>query len=391
MPGWPAAATRRRTGWSTTVFGEGLPPIRLAAIADANTALAEDGARRYGYEKALPSWEAVAEDPSIDAVSIVVGNALHRPIAEALVAAGQARAVREAAGGLDGRRPGDGGAGEAAARWSPRSATRYRRSPAIAAIRDHIRNGELGELTPFTAATGATTPATRRPAELALQGRAWAPARSATSAPTSSTGRVPLRPDRLGVRRQRVDPDPEASAAARCCRRARRRSGQQRDGRGRERGHRHVHRPVPSGLAATFSVSRTAFGMPNGLGFDVYGTGRSVLVRLPPAGGVPVRRRPARGPHAGLPSGDRRPADAVLPRRLPDGGAWRRHRQPGSSSSTRPGRSSTRSPVSPIRCRQRTFADGLRSMEIIEAIVTVGAVRRRRGSGRRRRRRTGSA
>ena len=67
----------------------GLPPIRLAAIADANLALAEDGARRYGYEKALPSWQAVAEDPSIDAVSIVVGNALHRPIAEALVDAGK--------------------------------------------------------------------------------------------------------------------------------------------------------------------------------------------------------------------------------------------------------------------------------------------------------------
>jgi predicted dehydrogenase len=31
-----------------------------------------------------------------------------------------------------------------------------------------------------------------------------------------------------------------------------------------------------SGLTATFSVSRTAFGMPNGLGFDVYGlTGRA--------------------------------------------------------------------------------------------------------------------
>ncbi|HEY3261964.1 MAG TPA: Gfo/Idh/MocA family oxidoreductase, partial [Pseudonocardiaceae bacterium] len=72
-----------------TVFGAGLPPIRLAAIADANSVLAEDAARRYGYEKALPSWEAVVEDPSIDAVSIVVGNALHRPIAEALVAAGK--------------------------------------------------------------------------------------------------------------------------------------------------------------------------------------------------------------------------------------------------------------------------------------------------------------
>ena len=74
---------------ANSVSGPGLPPIRLAAIADANLALAEDGARRYGYEKALPSWQAVAEDPSIDAVSIVVGNALHRPIAEALVKAGK--------------------------------------------------------------------------------------------------------------------------------------------------------------------------------------------------------------------------------------------------------------------------------------------------------------
>lgn len=72
-----------------TVFGAGLPPVRLAAIADANLALADDAARRYGFDKALPSWEAVAEDPTIDAVSIVVGNSLHRPIAEALVAAGK--------------------------------------------------------------------------------------------------------------------------------------------------------------------------------------------------------------------------------------------------------------------------------------------------------------
>src|SRR4051794_20879967 len=86
MAGRSHAAAYRMAG---TVFGAGLPPIRLAAIADANTPLAEDAARRYGYEKALQSWEAVAEDPSIDAVSIVVGNALHRPISEALVAAGK--------------------------------------------------------------------------------------------------------------------------------------------------------------------------------------------------------------------------------------------------------------------------------------------------------------
>ncbi|WP_030606972.1 hypothetical protein [Streptomyces sclerotialus] len=45
------------------------PPVRLAAIADANVALGADAARRYGYEQALPSWEAVAEDPTIDARS----------------------------------------------------------------------------------------------------------------------------------------------------------------------------------------------------------------------------------------------------------------------------------------------------------------------------------
>ena len=31
-----------------TVFGAGLPPIRLAAVADANETLARDAARRYG-------------------------------------------------------------------------------------------------------------------------------------------------------------------------------------------------------------------------------------------------------------------------------------------------------------------------------------------------------
>src|SRR6476661_4287207 len=131
-----------------TVFGEGLPPIRLAAVADANTALAEDGARRYGYEKALSSWEAVAEDPSVDAVSIVVGNDLHRPIAEALVAAGKhVLCEKPLAGSLD----------DARAMVELERSTdlvtavgyTFRRNPSIAAIRDHARRGELGDLSVF--------------------------------------------------------------------------------------------------------------------------------------------------------------------------------------------------------------------------------------------------
>src|SRR5918997_528911 len=129
-----------------TVFGAGLPPVRLAAIADANIELGADAARRYGFEKALPSWEAVAEDPSIDAVSIVVGNTLHRPIAEALVAAGKhVLCEKPLAGSMEDAQA------MVALEQQGKVVTAvgycYRRSPAIAAIRDHIRAGELGELT----------------------------------------------------------------------------------------------------------------------------------------------------------------------------------------------------------------------------------------------------
>ena len=96
-------------------------------------------------EKALPSWEAVAQDPSIDAVSIVVGNALHRPIAEALVAAGKhVLCEKPLAGSME-----DGRAMvelERTADVVTAVGYTFRRSPPIAAIRDHVRNGELGEL-----------------------------------------------------------------------------------------------------------------------------------------------------------------------------------------------------------------------------------------------------
>src|ERR671928_1029275 len=145
MAGRSHAAAYRMAG---SVSGRGLPPIRLAAIADANVPLAEDGARRYGYEKALPSWEAVAEDPSIDAVSIVVGNDLHRPIAEALIAAGKhVLCEKPLAGSLADARAMV--AAEQSADVVTAVGYTYRRSPAIAAIRDHVQNGELGEMTLF--------------------------------------------------------------------------------------------------------------------------------------------------------------------------------------------------------------------------------------------------
>ena len=77
------AGTTHANAWRQvgTVYDLGLPPIRLATIADTYQSAAEDAAARYGYASATTSWRSIAADPTIDIVSIVVGNALHLEIA----------------------------------------------------------------------------------------------------------------------------------------------------------------------------------------------------------------------------------------------------------------------------------------------------------------------
>jgi predicted dehydrogenase len=128
---------------ASTVYGEGLPEIRLAAIADVNPAFAADTARRFGYERAEGSWEAVAAADDVDVVSVVVANPLHRRIVEGLLAAGKhvlcekpmaptvedAEAMVDAAGASD-RETGIGFV--------------FRRSPAIGAIREQLASDAMG-------------------------------------------------------------------------------------------------------------------------------------------------------------------------------------------------------------------------------------------------------
>jgi predicted dehydrogenase len=259
-----------------TVFGEGLPPVRLAAIADANEALARDGARRYGFEKAVFSWEEVIEDPSIDAISIVVGNALHRPIAEAAIAASKhVLCEKPLAGSMEDARAMV--ALEKDADVVTAVGYTYRRSPAIAAIRDHVRNGELGQLSLFSGrywcdyACDPRSPLTWRfqdgPGSGALGdiGAHVMDAAEYLCGPIVAVSggalsiQVPERPLPLGAvvghgaapvsdEVGKVENEDTAMFTAR----------------------------FESGLTGSFSVSRTAFGMPNGLGFDVYGLGGRV-------------------------------------------------------------------------------------------------------------------
>jgi predicted dehydrogenase len=128
---------------ATTVYDEGLPEVRLAAIADVNPTFAADTARRFGFERAEAGWEAVAAADDIDVVSVVVANPLHRPIVEGLLAAGKhVLCEKPMAPTVE-----DAGAMVAAAKASDRETGIgfvFRRSPAINAIRDQIASGAIG-------------------------------------------------------------------------------------------------------------------------------------------------------------------------------------------------------------------------------------------------------
>jgi predicted dehydrogenase len=128
---------------ASTVYGEGLPEIRLAAIADVNPAFATDTARRFGYARAEAGWEAVAAADDVDVVSVVVANPLHRQIVEGLLDAGKhVLCEKPMAPTVE-----DAEAMVAAAKASGRETGIgfvFRRSPAIGAIREQLASGAVG-------------------------------------------------------------------------------------------------------------------------------------------------------------------------------------------------------------------------------------------------------
>src|SRR6476646_9955608 len=133
---------------ATTLFGTDRPDVRLVAVADTNAAVADDTAKRYGYERAEYDWRAIADAADVDAVSVVVANHLHREIVEGLIAAGKhVLCEKPLAGSLA-----DAEAMVAAAERSDRVTAvgyTYRRAPAVEQIRRELAAGTLGELVHF--------------------------------------------------------------------------------------------------------------------------------------------------------------------------------------------------------------------------------------------------
>ncbi|MGO4661208.1 Gfo/Idh/MocA family protein [Terrabacter sp. 2TAF16] len=131
-----------------TLFDPPLPPIRHAAVIDADEAVAKDAAARYGYERHGTDWRELLTADDVQAVSVVVANHLHGEIVEALLDAGKhLLCEKPIAASID-----DARAMIAAAEKHPDLATGtafvYRRQPAVAAIRDLLRD-ELGEVSHF--------------------------------------------------------------------------------------------------------------------------------------------------------------------------------------------------------------------------------------------------
>jgi predicted dehydrogenase len=129
---------------ASTAYEEGLPEVRLVAVADLNEGFARETARRFGYARALTSWQQVADADDIDVVSVVVANPLHREIVEGLLATGKhVLCEKPMAPSVE-----DGQAMVAAAERADGLQTgvgfTFRRSPAVAAIRREVEGGAIG-------------------------------------------------------------------------------------------------------------------------------------------------------------------------------------------------------------------------------------------------------
>jgi predicted dehydrogenase len=128
-----------------TLYQSTLPDLRFVSIADVSPELGSLAARRFGYERSDTSWQAIAADPEINVVSVVVANHLHREMVEGLVAAGKhvlcekplsdnledARAMAEVARSAD---------------TVVRIGFTFRRAPGVAALRELVTSGALGQI-----------------------------------------------------------------------------------------------------------------------------------------------------------------------------------------------------------------------------------------------------
>jgi predicted dehydrogenase len=285
---------------ATTLYGEGLPEVRLVAVADVNEQFATQTARRFGYARPERSWQAVAEADDVDVVSVVVANHLHREVVEGLLAAGKHVLCEKPFAPTTA----DAEAMVAAASARPDLRTgvgfTFRRSPAIAAVKERVDDGSLGRPIHFSGhywcdyAVEPTAPMSWRykggPGSGALADIGShlvdlaeflcgpvASVRGTTFATTTTERALPVgaavghAAAELSDVREPVENEDVVTFTA----------------------------TFASGATATLSASRVAMGRANALGFELFGTDAAATFDLSRPGEIGYVDRAVTGPTAG--------------------------------------------------------------------------------------------
>ena len=132
-----------------TLYESTLPDLRYVSTGDMNAEVGREAARRYGYERSDTDWRAIADDPDIQVVSVVIANSLHLEVVRGLIEAGKhVLCEKPLSDTLASARKMANLAREASS--VVRIGLTYRRQPGVAAIRDWIQDGTLGRVLHFS-------------------------------------------------------------------------------------------------------------------------------------------------------------------------------------------------------------------------------------------------
>ncbi|MBI6855901.1 Gfo/Idh/MocA family oxidoreductase [Pseudomonas cichorii] len=123
-------------------------PIHLAALADADSARAEQCAQAWGFERSHSDWQQLIDDPQVQIVAITTPNHLHFPMAMAAIAAGKAvyceKPLAVSLAQADEMRRSAEAAGVVT-----QVGYNYQHNPMIDLAKEMIEAGELGEIISF--------------------------------------------------------------------------------------------------------------------------------------------------------------------------------------------------------------------------------------------------
>ncbi|RMU79275.1 Gfo/Idh/MocA family oxidoreductase [Pseudomonas coronafaciens pv. porri] len=122
--------------------------IRLAALADADSARAEHCAQAWGFDRSHADWQQLIDDPQVHIVAITTPNHLHFPMAMAAIAAGKA-VYCEKPLAVSLAEANEMRLSAKAAGVVTQVGYNYQHNPVIGLAREMIEAGELGDIVSF--------------------------------------------------------------------------------------------------------------------------------------------------------------------------------------------------------------------------------------------------